>query len=682
MKQLLAAVALSLALAACGDDGGGETEVTPSLPASGSPAASGLPTQPPPTGEVGGTDAFLIYREASGDLIAHNLASGERYRRRIDFNSQVVVQLQCTRDGSRIAYLTQVFGEEDRNLEILGEDPTDEPLSLPATIQGISWSPDGEQMAITDYDGIELTHSIGILDVESGDIEEISSGEDFAGSISWSPDGASIAYYLQSIEGGTTDIHVIPVEGGEQQTVTPGGQIAWYDPEWAPEGNTLLIAGLQEGNFQLYELDVETGEQRQITESDIFKRGARYSPDGTTIAYTGSALEPQVSLNGDVSTLVRHLPADQRWHERARVYGRPAREPGRERRPLSRRVLHELVRARAVARRPLDTGTVILLHVGGASTASIVVSIVVIFFFIFAISFAFGPIPEGGSRLSGDRVTAWFRASLPRLAVAGAFAAALGAAGILLGDDPGDDDNAANAATCDAPLAPYTGNPPTEDRLIAAADGWRSIAAAAREDDIDRVRALYYTTDAHNLTHDIDGPLREVDNDLAGDMCLAVIVIENQMLTGLDTEVIARESDRVAAFLDEARPAVAALPTSSPGPTSAVCATPIGAVTDQPLTEDRIGGAVEVLREIAATAATAPQGITRTLFLGDAHNITHDIDGPLRAADEELAIELCRSVLELEQQLAGDFDVGVIVQEAEASAAGLEAAGRALGISE
>jgi Tol biopolymer transport system component len=301
VKLLWAAVAIILVVAACSDDGGAGGTATPSLPASGSPGASGLPTQPPPTGEAGGTDAFLVYREASGDLIAHNLASGERFRRRVDFNSEVVVQLQCTRDGSRIAYLTQVFGEDDRNLEILGEDPTAEPLSLPATIQGMSWSPDGAQMAVSDYDGQALTHSIGILNVESGDVEEISNGEDFAGSISWSPDGESIAYYLQSIEGGTTNIHVIPVSGGEQQTVTPGGQIAWYDPEWAPEGNTLLIAGLQEGNFQLYELDVESGEQRQVTQSDIFKRGARYSPDGTTIAYTGSAIEPQVSLNAGVS---------------------------------------------------------------------------------------------------------------------------------------------------------------------------------------------------------------------------------------------------------------------------------------------------------------------------------------------------------------------------------------------
>jgi hypothetical protein len=322
----------------------------------------------------------------------------------------------------------------------------------------------------------------------------------------------------------------------------------------------------------------------------------------------------------------------------------------------------------------------VILHVGGASTASIIVSILVIFFFIFALSFAFGPIPEGSGLLSGDRLAAWFRASLPRIAVAATFAAALGVGAVFLGDDPDEPDNSANASSCDTPLAPFTGNPVTEERLVTGADGWRQIAAAAAADDIDRVRTLYYTLDAHNLTHDLDRPFREADGNLARDLCLAVIVVENQMTTALDTTVIARESQRIAEYLEDALGYPSIWGTGTPVLGGGVCDRPLGAVTDQPLTAERLLAAVDTFRQVGGTADSAPPEEVRTLFFADAHNITHDIDGPLRAADADLAVDLCEDVLVLERELAGEFDPAVVQASADGAADTLEASGRALGI--
>jgi hypothetical protein len=325
---------------------------------------------------------------------------------------------------------------------------------------------------------------------------------------------------------------------------------------------------------------------------------------------------------------------------------------------------------------------VILLHVGGASTASILVSVFVIFFLIFAVSFAFGKIPEGQSRFSAEWFAAWFKASLPRLLVAGAFATILGLAGIFLGDDPGSDDNSVSAASCESSIPPLTGNPITDDRLLAAIDGWEQVADAADSGDVARVQTLYVTTDAHNVTHDIDRPLREADPDLAMDLCLAVVVIENQMATDLDAEVIAREATRVAGFLQEARaiPELAApAPTASGG---GACGQPIGAVTTQQLTTQRFDSAIADMRQVAEQAETAPQDQLSTLFFGDAHNITHDVDGPLREADEQLALDLCESVLTLERQVGNAFDRAVIAEEASRSADLLEEAASALGVTD
>jgi hypothetical protein len=157
-----------------------------------------------------------------------------------------------------------------------------------------------------------------------------------------------------------------------------------------------------------------------------------------------------------------------------------------------------------------------------------------------------------------------------------------------------------------------------------------------------------------------------------------VIVLENQMAGVFDAAVIEREAEAIAGMLDEARPLVAsASPSAAAGD---VCAYPLGAVTNQSLTDERIATVVQTYREVARDAATVPIDQIRATFGGDPHNITHDIDGPLRRADPELALELCRSVFAIEKEFAGAANVQVIVEESLETARLLEAAAVALGI--
>lgn len=328
-----------------------------------------------------------------------------------------------------------------------------------------------------------------------------------------------------------------------------------------------------------------------------------------------------------------------------------------------------------------DTGShaVISLHIGGASTASVVVSIVVIFFMIFAVSFAFGSIPEGHSRFSGESLRAWLKASAPRLVVSGVFAGALGVAAFQFGDDPSE--GASTSEICETGVPPLSGQALTEVRLLGAIDGMEQMSAAAERGDAERVQTLFVTLDAHNVTHDIDRPLRERDRDLARDLCLSVIVLENQMAGTLDTEVIAREAAAIAGRLQEARGLLdLAAVAITPVPGASVCTQPLGAVTAGPLTPARIGAAAATLREIASQAQTLDAAQLGTLFFGDAHNITHDIDGPLRAADDALAVQLCESVYALEGSFGAELQRDTIERESATSADLLEEAGRALGI--
>jgi len=290
-RQLVVVVTLAVVLlgvAACGGDDDGPPDTSAPAVTSGSGSSTASAEE----------NAYILYREASGGIVAQNLETNARYHFEVDFNTEVIVTAQCTHDGSKIVFLRQKFSEQTREAEVRGANAPAEPLILPSTTQGSAWSPDGTKLAVSDYDGFATTHTISILDIATGELTEIDSGPDFVGSLSWSPDGETLAYYYQSVTGDTAQIFTLDLAGGEPTPITTG-PISWFDPVWSPDGTKVLAAGLQENDFQLYQLD-PTGETDpvKLTDSDIFKRGPQYSPAGAMIAYTGSIEVPSVGTWG------------------------------------------------------------------------------------------------------------------------------------------------------------------------------------------------------------------------------------------------------------------------------------------------------------------------------------------------------------------------------------------------
>jgi hypothetical protein len=79
----------------------------------------------------------------------------------------------------------------------------------------------------------------------------------------------------------------------------------------------------------------------------------------------------------------------------------------------------------------------------------------------------------------------------------------------------------------------------------------------------------------------------------------------------------------------------------------------------------------------AASAGNLPAA--EDAFFGDVHGFTHNVDQPLRPVDEELARDLCESVIHIEEELAIDRRVDVIASDAAGIRALLRDAAEALG---
>lgn len=99
---------------------------------------------------------------------------------------------------------------------------------------------------------------------------------------SWSPDGSQIAYF--SNESGSNDIWAMNADGSNQRQLTndPADD---RRPAWSPDGKYLAFDSDRAGSRDVWIMDAEGGNLRQLTSGPGEESFPGWSPDGTQIAY-------------------------------------------------------------------------------------------------------------------------------------------------------------------------------------------------------------------------------------------------------------------------------------------------------------------------------------------------------------------------------------------------------------
>ena len=98
-----------------------------------------------------------------------------------------------------------------------------------------------------------------------------------------SADGTMLAISDQSQEQRRSLIYVVPVGGGIPRRITQQAPSYWHG--WSPDGKTLVYCGERNGNFDIYAISVEGGEERRLTTADGLDDGPEYSHDGQYIYF-------------------------------------------------------------------------------------------------------------------------------------------------------------------------------------------------------------------------------------------------------------------------------------------------------------------------------------------------------------------------------------------------------------
>jgi dipeptidyl aminopeptidase/acylaminoacyl peptidase len=113
-----------------------------------------------------------------------------------------------------------------------------------------------------------------------------------------SPDGKLVAYVVTTVDlpGNKTSsaIWLAPADGkGEPRLFINSGKKDRH-PRWSPDGKRILFESTRSGDGQLWVIDLDGGEARQLTTISTSAGNALWSPDGKLIAFV-SAVYPEFS---------------------------------------------------------------------------------------------------------------------------------------------------------------------------------------------------------------------------------------------------------------------------------------------------------------------------------------------------------------------------------------------------
>ncbi len=199
------------------------------------------------------------------------------------FNIQRVGSPQVSPDGERIAYTVSTTSlEDERSYTRIWMVPSAGGEAIPLTAEGKSagspdWSPDGKYFSFTaSRDGGRS--QVWVMDQRGGEAYALTDVEQGVGGYSWSPDGTRLLLSIRDPE----------EEDEDKKDNAP--QDPWVIDRLQFKRD---YAGYLTGNrhTHLYVFDVETKEVRQLTTGRWDEGSARWSPDGTKVAFVSNRTE-------------------------------------------------------------------------------------------------------------------------------------------------------------------------------------------------------------------------------------------------------------------------------------------------------------------------------------------------------------------------------------------------------
>jgi dipeptidyl aminopeptidase/acylaminoacyl peptidase len=183
------------------------------------------------------------------------------------------------------------FQEEHRQMtdhthETAGTNTRDESLLRYLSVRrghGPAWSPDGKQIAfVADNSGLDQAW---VIPADGGEARRVTDFGDRVGEVAWSPDGALLLVTVDAGGNEHDQLYLVPADGGEPRALTAEPQVIHHFGAWSPDGRRICYSCNRRhpAFFDVYVMDVASGESRCVMQQDATLTPRAWSPGGEAL---------------------------------------------------------------------------------------------------------------------------------------------------------------------------------------------------------------------------------------------------------------------------------------------------------------------------------------------------------------------------------------------------------------
>ena len=168
-----------------------------------------------------------------------------------------------------------------------------------------SISPDGQHMAFWSEKNL-FSIDLFIANTTTGKITErvtsnafnshVDQYSSYESAVAWSPDSRRIAFV--AFAQGRNRLLIAELDGEIREQIDIPGVSSFSNPTWSPDGKTVVVNGLVEGQSDLYAYTLDSKTVRRLTNDFYSDFQPQFSPDGQYIAFATDRLKRVPSGTG------------------------------------------------------------------------------------------------------------------------------------------------------------------------------------------------------------------------------------------------------------------------------------------------------------------------------------------------------------------------------------------------